>query len=69
MIWKTKRSTAKRRTKQMWHKWFAWHPIRLIYNGTLYSVWWEWVDRKGVPWYSTGSMGWDWKYRIIPTKK
>lgn len=27
-----------------WHRWFAWHPVRL--SGTNSKVWWEWVNRQ-----------------------
>jgi hypothetical protein len=33
----------KHETRQQWHPWFAWHPVRV---GTGDCRWFEYVDRK-----------------------
>lgn len=34
--------------KCYWHKWFAWHPVKILHptTGVTYSVWLETVGRK-----------------------
>lgn len=49
-----------------WHRWFAWHPVRL--NGGDESCrWLEYVARKGSFWECWGDGGWDWKYADAST--
>ena len=43
-----------------WHRWFAWHPIRL---GSHDCRWLEKIWRKGEYYCSYASSGWTWKYR------
>ena len=40
-----------------WHRWFAWHPVRV---GSHDCRWLEYVERSGEPSYPDG---WDWEYR------
>lgn len=41
MRWRTKQKRMEKYTQ--WHKWFAWHPIRI--NNTV--IWLETIYRKG----------------------
>jgi|GEM_PF-6679126 len=50
----------RRALKEKWHRWFAWHPVRL--NSTT-LVWLVPVFRKGKYDCSWGDCHWDWKYR------
>ena len=33
-----------RRELSLWHRWFAWHPVRI--SSSHEGVWLEWVERK-----------------------
>ncbi|MDR9777215.1 hypothetical protein RJJ65_32170 [Rhizobium hidalgonense] len=44
---------------ESWHKWFAWHPIRV---NTWQIAWLETIERRG-HWYS--QLGWCFEYREI----
>ena len=51
--------------KKFWHKWFAWHPVKV---GNREGIWLELVERKGTIWTSYGQYaGWIWEYRRIKT--
>ena len=47
--------------KEVWHDWFAWHPVRL---GTTHDCrWLETIQRKGkfvCYWHDSY---WDWEYK------
>lgn len=50
-------------TRQLWHEWFAWRPVRLRYR---YWVWLEWIERKGTRHFNDGwppNDWWTWEYR------
>lgn len=42
-----------------WHRWFAWHPVRIDSRWH----WLEWIERKGTVWEVTSTWGYDWEYR------
>jgi len=47
-----------------WHRWFAWHPVRIgEENGHWIKAWLEWVGRKG--YYRNHWNGWTWQYRDL----
>ncbi len=67
---------AKRRKKKEWHKWFAWHPIKLWLSDDYHEiVWFEKVERRGLRWsrgsMDTAGMGhyWEWLYREVGSDK
>ena len=60
MKWRVRKLGAKRRALQMWHNWFAWHPVRVPNEGNT-MVWLETVRRKGFVYGYTGH--WVWKYK------
>ena len=46
-----------------WHRWFAWHPVRV---GSHDCRWLEYVERKGTLHYYYDEYGghwWTWEYR------
>ena len=52
--------------KSKWHRWFAWHPVRLAPHDCR---WLEYVERKGV-WVDFMKMSfWTWDYREIVKNK
>ena len=66
MKWRVRRPGAKFRALQMWHNWFAWHPVRVPNEGCT-MVWLETVKRKG-KFYTVGRRErivswWDWEYK------
>jgi hypothetical protein len=44
--------------KENWHKWFAWHPVRV---GKGDCRWLEYVRRKGI----FIQIGWNFKYKSL----
>lgn len=48
--------------KEAWHKWFAWHPVRV---GGRDCRWLEFVERKGTLFAWPGDSRWVWKYRPL----
>jgi len=48
--------------KLKWHRWFAWHPVRV---GSREKRWLEYVERKGTVWEATSIWGYTWEYRSI----
>jgi hypothetical protein len=60
MIIKVRREGAKLRALRLWHKWFAWFPIRVESPGKKdIIVWLETVERKLI---RTGSRVYPWRY-------
>jgi len=51
--------------KEVWHKWFAWHPVRIKItpDGDSKKVWLEYVYRCGVYECSWGDCYWQWSYK------
>jgi len=64
MEFKVRRPGAKHRALQMWHKWFAWFPIRIGKKKNR-LIWLEYVMRRGEYWTSWGEDGYTWEYRRI----
>lgn len=51
---------------QEWHRWFAWKPVPICFDGgKRVWVWFETVERKGI--FFGGGMGgwWEWVYRKL----
>lgn len=46
------------RNKAEWHRWFAWHPVKI--NNAL--VWLRWVERRQA---AIGEFGDEWERRQI----
>ena len=46
--------------KQYWHRWFAWHPIRINARPECW-LFWEWIDRRK-NWSNMCSW---WEYKFI----
>lgn len=70
MRWKSKKSKVERLTN--WHRWFAWHPVKVNELNDQTTVWLEFVHRKGDRWYwynflSNEKDFWIWEYRFLPT--
>lgn len=67
---KFNRGAAKRRARQHWHIWFAWHPV--FDDEGRQWLWLEKVRRIGVLWERPGQFGggpvecWHWNCRAIP---
>jgi hypothetical protein len=63
MRWEAK--AAQRRWE--WHRWFAWHPVRIPQNRyeSGHWVWWEPMERK----YKSSWGGGEWHYRELGTKE
>jgi hypothetical protein len=56
----------KRREKENWHYWFAWHPVMATDDdGLTWRVWLEFVYRSGKYWSLWGDKGWEWKYKVL----
>ena len=45
---------------EKWHRWFAWHPVRV---GLRDCRWLEHVERKGRRLRTPHGSRWDWSYR------
>lgn len=43
-----------------WHKWFAWHPIKVADHDCRWLVW---IERQGKREYTWDDWWWVWKYR------
>jgi hypothetical protein len=50
--------------KKVWHKWFAWHPVRL---GSHDCRWLETLERKGEFHCGFGATYWIFEYRPLTT--
>ncbi len=48
--------------KRKWHRWFAWHPVRVTHEK---AVWWMFVERKGIPYNDMNGQHWLYEYRQI----
>lgn len=46
MQWRSETFEQKIARQRRWHKWFAWHPVRLESDGRSTKVWLEVVGRK-----------------------
>lgn len=57
---------TKFKAKHEWHRWFAWHPVRIGDNNCR---WLEFVGRKGRFWDCMGHGGWIWEYREVSENK
>lgn len=53
-------SEERRKAKEEWHPWFAWHPVRI---GSGDCRWLETVDRLGTCYRGYGGDFWSWSYR------
>lgn len=51
----------KHEAKKSWHRWFAWHAVRVSGNT---CCWLEVVERKGE---RVAYAGWSWEYRPCAT--
>lgn len=66
MKWRVRKPGARHRALHMWHKWFAWYPVRVPTRGKcsgMTMVWLEVVGRKGRFYSYPLCQYWDWKYR------
>lgn len=48
--------------KRIWHRWFAWHPIRLAAHK---CAWLQFIERRGNEKCSWDEWWWEWEYREI----
>lgn len=48
-----RRMMARRRLRKKWHRWFAWHPVRIGRD----VVWLEWTLRREYFWANFDSCG------------
>lgn len=49
MKWRVRKPGARKRAKRLWHRWFAWRPVRVPTNGKrsgMTMVWLQFVMRK-----------------------
>jgi len=53
----------KKRQEDYWHRWFAWHPIKI--GGRI--IWFNHVLRIAHPASYDGDCGWIWQYLPIET--
>lgn len=44
--------------KWEWHRWFAWRPVLITYNGECSLVWLQYIERKRSEFVT-------WDYRLI----
>lgn len=68
MKWRVRKPHARFRAKERWHKWFAWHPVRVPTKGKMSGmtmVWFETIERKGSYYYDA----WSWNYRFCEDKE
>jgi hypothetical protein len=61
---------SQRKRKEVWHKWFAWHPVRVgkitVGEKTRYiKVWLCYVQRQGIYCSGYGESVWVWEYNEI----
>ena len=68
MRWRVRKPGVRRRAKRMWHRYYAWRPVRVPTRGRMSGVtmvWGEWIERKGKYHYSDvfNRGWWTWKYR------
>ncbi len=69
MIIKVRRERAKLRALRLWHKWFAWYPVRVVQDGKkVRLVWLETVERRMI---RTGNLAYPWRmfFRIESSPK
>lgn len=59
MRWQSESWLTKAGRLDIWHRWFAWHPVRAGEE----VVWLEDVERKGELMYDSLSTYWAWEYR------
>ena len=70
MKWRVRKPNARNRALHMWHKWFAWHPVRVPTRGKMSGmtmIWLQTVERKGEQYNCFSGYGWHWSYRPIET--
>lgn len=60
MKWSRLNPSERRKTRETWHRWFAWHPVQI----GDHMVWLEPVERKGVMFVGS-SCFWEWDYREV----
>lgn len=51
MKWRVRKPGARNRAKRLWHKWFAWYPVRVPTYGKrsgMTMVWLQHVKRKQI---------------------
>lgn len=65
MRWRCRKAGARFRALKMWHKWFAWYPVRVPSRKGKQRVWLETVRRKGTRWFWSAGVGWDWEYKEL----
>jgi len=65
MRWRCRKIGARDRAIKMWHKWFAWYPVRVPSTTGKKRVWLETVMRRGVEWQTSMDWGWDWFYKDV----
>lgn len=64
MRWKTRKPSARCRAKHRWHRWFAWHPVRVPRTGKT-VIWLEVVQRKGELKDSWWDDRWSFQYKEV----
>lgn len=71
MKFRVRKPGARYRYKRMWHRWFAWRPVRVPTKGRMSGqsiVWLEWVEQKGTYVFCECGCDWNYKYRYPTTR-
>jgi hypothetical protein len=58
----------RRRAKEEWHRWFAWHPVRVA---SRHCLWLEFIERKGTYEGFIGDYAnpWSFEYRPLSNER
>ena len=68
MKWRVRKPGVRHRALQMWHRWYAWYPVRVPTNGRMSGmtmVWRETILRKGEFYCYGMDYSWTWIYKLI----
>jgi hypothetical protein len=59
--------SEKQRRKKIWHRWFAWYPIRIgeTEDGHKIKIWLQYIWRKGYHSRSWEYSFWTWEYAEV----
>jgi len=68
MIWRVTKPGAVYRAKRLWHRYFAWYPVRVPSKGRMskqHKVWLQFVSRRGESYECYEGCFWVWSYCLI----
>jgi len=66
MKWRVRKPYCRERALHMWHKWFAWFPVRVPSEGRMSEmtmVWLQTIERRGKLFSSPMHNLWLWQYK------